>query len=85
MRKTLWPQVCWYVKHKRSPRDDIHAQKMAQAIYAEITGSIAHARFENTKPEECSSEVLSKIRGNQQRWVIAKRAVQAKKSQGVPA
>jgi len=81
MRRELWPQVCWYVKHKRNPRDDFHAQKMAQAIYAELTGGTAMARYETTTPKPCSSEVSGRIRANQQRWVIANRARMAKGAQ----
>lgn len=76
MRKELWPQVCWHVMHKKSPRHDAHAQRMAQAIYAEMTGGVAMARYEHTKPKPCSPEVSARIRANQQRWVIALRAVE---------
>lgn len=78
MRQELWPQVCWVVKYHRSPRDVNHAQKMAQAIYASLTGATAKARFETTRPKECTPEVAKKIRGEQQRWQMAQRAAKAK-------
>ncbi len=78
MRKEIWPQVCWHVAHKKSPRDDAHAQRMAQAIYAEMTGGVAMARFENTRATECTPEVAARIRANQQRWIMANRAVERK-------
>lgn len=80
LRKELWPQICWHVRHRKSPRDDAHAQRMAQAIYAEMTGKPAMARYENTVPVIASGEVSARIRANQQRWVIAKRAAEAKQS-----
>lgn len=85
MKREVWPQVCWFVKHHRNPRDDMHAQKMAQAIYAELTGGVAMARYETTTPKQCGAEVANRIRANQQRWVIAKRAAQAKAQAEVPA
>jgi superfamily II DNA or RNA helicase len=83
MRKEIWPQVCWHVAHKKSPRDDAHAQRMAQAIYAEMTGGVAMARFENTRATECTPEVAARIRANQQRWIMANRAA-ARKTRPVP-
>lgn len=78
LRAELWPQVCWYVKHMRNARDDDHAQRMSQAIYAELTGSTARARYSTTTPQECSPEVAARIRGNQQRWAIARQRAMEK-------
>jgi DNA repair protein RadD len=74
MRKSIWPGVCWYVRHTRNPRDDDHAQRMAQAIYIELTGQPARARYSTTAAESCADELLARIRANQQRWAIARRA-----------
>lgn len=64
MRAKLWPQVCWIVSNDRNPRDDAHAQKMAQAIYAGITGKTAMARFENTTPVVASQELRNKAKAD---------------------
>lgn len=68
MRKKIWPEVCWFVRHERSPRDDAHAQRMAQGIYAEITGQVAHARIENTELVPISRDLRNKIKANTIRW-----------------
>lgn len=68
MRRKIWPEVCWFVRNERSPRDDLHAQKMAQAIYADITGQTAHARIENTELVPISRDLRNKIRANTIRW-----------------
>jgi DNA repair protein RadD len=68
MRKQLWPQVCWIVKYQRSPRDDVHAQRMAQAMYFELVGHTAHARFDSTRPVEPTREVAGKVQANRIRW-----------------
>ena len=66
MRKMLWPMVVDYVL--QSTQDMDRAQRKAQAIYHELTGTFAKARVESTTPVACSSEVRNKIRSNQIRW-----------------
>jgi superfamily II DNA or RNA helicase len=78
LRRELWPQVCWYVRERCNPRDDLHAQKMAQGIYASLVGEPAKARYENTTPKECSREVADKIRGQHNNWLIRQRYGRAK-------
>jgi len=68
MRKMLWPQICHYVRYERKPKDDDHAQRIAQAIYASMTGAPAMARYSTTTPVECSPEVRNKLRADQIRY-----------------
>lgn len=81
MRSKLWPQVCWIVAHDRKPRDADHAQKIAQAIYAGITGQTAKARFETTNPLPPSAELRGKIKADHIRWAKG----QAKRSPSIGA
>lgn len=69
MRKMLWPQVCWIVANDRKPRDNDHAQKMAQAIYAGITGKTAMARFSETTPVVASVDLRNKVRADHIRFI----------------
>lgn len=68
MRAKLWPQVCWIVANERRPIDDAHAQKIAQGIFASITGKTVMARFENTTPLPPSIELRNKVKADQIRW-----------------
>jgi superfamily II DNA or RNA helicase len=81
LRKKLWPQICWIVRHERNARDDLHAQRMAQAIYASMTGTTAKARIELTDLVEPTTEVRNKIRADQIRWAKGRE----KSQQAVPA
>jgi superfamily II DNA or RNA helicase len=83
MRKKLWPQVCWIVANQRKPTDAAHAQRMAQAIYAELTGAPAMARFESTTPETPTPDVAGKVKANQIKFARGKAA--ERKRQAVPA
>lgn len=87
LRRELWPQICWYVREHKSPRDDMHAQKMAQGMFISMVGEPARARYELTTPKECSREVALKIQNEHKRWVIARRAAERKsqKAELVPA
>jgi superfamily II DNA or RNA helicase len=69
MRKKLWPQVCWVVMHDRRPKDAEHAQRMAQAIYAGLTGKTAQARVETTTLEVPTTELRNKLKADHIRWV----------------
>lgn len=69
MRKMLWPQVCWIVANDRKPRDNDHAQKIAQAIYAGITGKTAMARFSETTPVAASVDLRNKVRADHIRFI----------------
>lgn len=74
LRAKLWPQVCWIVKNDRRPRDNAHAQSMAQAIYASITGKTAMARFENTEPIPPTPELRGKCKADHIRYMQGLRA-----------
>lgn len=81
LRRELWPQICWYVREHKSPRDDLHAQKMAQGMFISMVGEPARARYELTTPKACSREVALKIQNEHKRWVIARRAAERKNQQ----
>ena len=66
MRRELWPQIVWHVL--QSTDDLSRAQRKAQAIYHELTGTFAKARVENTTPVPASREVSGKIKANTIRW-----------------
>lgn len=85
LRRELWPQICSYVRDNRNPRDDLHAQKMAQGIYMSMVGEPARARYELTAPKPCSREVALKIQNEQKRWLIARRAAENKTQQATGA
>jgi DNA repair protein RadD len=80
LRRELWPQIAHYVL--QSTQDMERAQRKAQAIYHEITGTFAKARIETTEPVECTREVANKIRANQIRW--AKSRTAAPKARPMP-
>lgn len=80
LRKQLWPQICWYVREHRNPSDDLHAQRIAQGIYASMVGEPARARYETTEPKKCSHELLSKLQGERQRYLIAQREAKRKEA-----
>lgn len=84
LRKQLWPQLCWIVRYQRNHTDDAHAQRMAQAMYIDIVGSPAHARFENTTPVEPTREVLNKVKQGRIAWA-RRRQQGAGDAAGVPA
>lgn len=73
LRKKLWPQVVAYVLE--GTQDIERAQRKAQAMYHELTGTFAKARVETTTPEPCTAEVRNRIRANQIRYArgLAKR------------
>ncbi len=73
LRRELWPQVCGYVATLGNP-DDTYNQRRAQAIYIELTGSPAQARFENTAHVPPSPELRSRIKANQIRFIKGKQA-----------
>lgn len=81
MRRMLWPQICSIVL-ETSPDMD-RAQRRAQAIYHELTGTFAQARIENTTCETPTPELRSKIRANRIRFVKGKQA--ADRREAVPA
>ena len=82
MRRELWPQVCGYVATLGNP-DDAYNQRRAQAIYIELTGSPAQARFESTTHTQPTPELRSKIKANQIRFIKGKQA--AARREGVAA
>lgn len=55
---TLWPQVCAYVRMKRGAE----GRGMALALYRQMTDQWPAGRFEDTRPQEPTREVLNKIR-----------------------
>lgn len=69
MRRELWPQICWIVKNDRKSNDDAHSQRIAQAIYAGITGAPARGRFENTKPVPPRPELRNKCKADHIAWM----------------
>jgi DNA repair protein RadD len=71
MRRHLWPQIVGFVLERTE--DLALAQRKAQAIYRELTGSFAKARVETTTPVPPTQELRNKIRANQIRY--AKRRV----------
>lgn len=82
MRKSLWPQVCAIVAERGNP-DPATNQRRAQAIYRELTGSFAHARYENTQPVAPTPEVRGKVKANQIKF--AKRREAERRGEGVAA
>jgi ribosomal protein L32 len=81
LRKKLWPQIVSYVLE--GTQDMERAQRKAQAMYHELTGTFAKARVETTTPEPCTAEVRNRIRANQIRW--AKGRQKAAQREAVPA
>ncbi len=81
MRRELWPQVVSIV-FETTPDFD-RAQRRAQAIYHELTGTFAQARVENTTPAPPTPELRSKIKSNQIRFIKGQQA--ARRSQAVAA
>jgi superfamily II DNA or RNA helicase len=81
MRRELWPQVVSIV-FETTP-DFERAQRRAQAIYHELTGTFAQARVENTTPAPPTPELRSKIKSNQIRFIKGKQA--ERRSQAVAA
>lgn len=72
MKKMLWPQVVALVLETTPDFD--RAQRRAQAIYHELTGTFAMGRVENTKPEAPTSELRAKVKANQIRFIKGKQA-----------
>lgn len=70
LRAKLWPQIVGFVLERRTGDD---AQRMAQAIYKNMTGEFARARVEFTDAVPCSAEVRQKIRAQQIRRSYAQR------------
>ncbi|MBK7024524.1 MAG: DEAD/DEAH box helicase [Sulfuritalea sp.] len=71
LRARLWPQIVGYVLERR---EGDQAQRMAQAIYKNMTGEFARARVDTTTPAPCSYEVRQKIRAGQIRRSYAQRS-----------
>ena len=81
MRKMLWPQVCSIVLESTS--DIEKAQRRAQAIYHELTGTFAKARIETTTCEAPTSELRSRIKANQIRFIKGKQAAARRSMEAV--
>ena len=81
MRKMLWPQVCSIVLE--ATQDIDKAQRRAQAIYHELTGTFAQARIETTTCEAPTPELRSRIKANQIRFIKGQQA--ARRNQAVAA
>lgn len=75
MRKMLWPQVAAIVLE--STQDIDKAQRRAQAIYHELTGTFAQARIETTTPEPPTPELRKRIKANQIAFI---KGMQAKRN-----
>jgi superfamily II DNA or RNA helicase len=73
LRRELWPQVVAIVLEKNSD-DLVRAQRRAQAIYHELTGTFANGRIENTTPSIPSKDLRNKIKANQIRFLKGKQA-----------
>jgi DNA repair protein RadD len=82
LRKHLWPQVCAYVLASQVS-DMAHAQRRAQGIFKELTGSWCKARIETTTPQQPSEDLLKKIQANRIRF--AKGKAKAAAGQGAHA
>lgn len=67
LTRNIFPQVAHYVLHTRK-RDGDAARRMAQALFKDMTGDFAHAKWEYVVPEEPSREVLNKLRQIQIKW-----------------
>jgi len=80
MRKMLWPQVCSIVLE--ATQDIDKAQRRAQAIYHELTGTFAQARIETTTCEQPTPELRNRIKANQIKFI---KGQQAARRQGVAA
>ncbi len=72
LRRELWPQLCTIALEKTSDME--YAQRRAQAMYRELTGTFAQARIETTTPAPPTPELRSKIRANQIRYIKGKEA-----------
>jgi superfamily II DNA or RNA helicase len=72
MKKMLWPQVCALVLETTPDFD--RAQRRAQAIYHELTGTFAMGRVETTTPEAPTPELRNKVKANQIRFIKGKQA-----------
>lgn len=81
MRRELWPQVCSIVLE--TTPDFERAQRRAQAIYHELTGTFAKARIENTTPVAPTTELRKKVKANQIRFIKGRQAASAREA--VPA
>ncbi len=81
MRRMLWPQVVKIVLESTSDMDK--AQRRAQAIYHELTGTFARAHVETTTPEAPTTELRSKIKSNQIRYIKGMQA--ARRNEAVAA
>jgi hypothetical protein len=81
MRKMLWPQVVSLVLE--STPDFDRAQRRAQAIYHELTGTFAMGRVETTTPEAPTPELRNKVKANQIRFIKGKQA--ARRQEAVAA
>lgn len=81
MRKMLWPQIAAFVLE--STQDIDRAQRRAQAIYHELTGTFAQARVETTTPEPPTPELRSKIKANQIKFIKEKQAAARRSMEAV--
>ncbi len=78
MRNMLWPQVCGIVLEATQDMDK--AQRRAQAIYHELTGTFAQARIETTTPEAPTPELRSRIKANQIRYIKGMQAARRREA-----
>lgn len=81
MRKMLWPQIVSIVFE--ATQDVDRAQRRAQAIYHELTGTFAQARVETTTPEPPTPELRSKIKANQIKFIKGKQAAARRSMEAV--
>ena len=78
MRKMLWPQVCSIVLEATPDMDK--AQRRAQAIYHELTGTFAQARIESTTCEAPTPELRSRIKANQIKFIKGAQAARRREA-----
>ena len=83
-RKLLWPMVAYHAV-RQSSGDMVRAQRIAQAIYKDITGDFARARVETTKLIPASLELEQKIKGNRIKWSYAQKAKENAAKWAAPA
>lgn len=71
----LWPQLVQYARDaKNSSADPKAAERMAMAMYKEMTGDWPRATFHSTAPKELTQEVKNKITAMRIRFAKGKKA-----------
>lgn len=73
MRRELWPQIVAVVLEKGNP-DPEYIQRRSQAIYHELTGTFAKARYETTIPKSPTPELRSRIKANTIKFIKSRQA-----------